>query len=202
MGMDAFLKDMNRRSIAAFSKTKAASQAPLKDTEETLPSTSENDTALFAGTENQLLGPGMEVGSLPEAECLTFRNRSGGDTLDAFAPLAQYTQRVHHGQMESTWMKVSKSITLPDGTVDWGIKEKDYIPEATRLLSTKVEDPLARREQFAVDQRKSRKKDLLAQRRGLFGNRTPIERSVSPMFGEAPQVDPAADSLYENDAAA
>ena len=86
MGMDAFLKDMERRSIAAFSKTKAASQAPLKDTEETLPSTSENDTALFAGTNNQLLGPGMEVGSLPEAECLTFRNRSGGDTLDAFAP--------------------------------------------------------------------------------------------------------------------
>ena len=80
-------------------------------------------------------------------------------------------------------MKVSKSITLPDGTVDWGIKEKDYIPEATRLLSTKVEDPLARREQFAVDQRKSRKKGLLAQRRGLFGNKTPIERSVSPMFG-------------------
>ena len=43
-------------------------------------------------------------------------------------------------------MKVSKSITLPDGTVDWGIKEKDYIPEATRLLSMKVENPLARRE--------------------------------------------------------
>ena len=53
-----------------------------------------------------------------------------------------------------------------------------------------------------MDTRKSRKKDLLAQKRGLFGNRTPIERSVSPMFGEAPQADPAADSLYENDAAA
>jgi hypothetical protein len=35
MGMDAFLKDMNQRSVAAFSKSKAASQAPSKDTEET-----------------------------------------------------------------------------------------------------------------------------------------------------------------------
>ena len=65
MGTDAFVKDMEQRRIAAFSKTKAASQAPLKDTEETLPSTSENDTALFAVTENQPLGPGMEVGFLP-----------------------------------------------------------------------------------------------------------------------------------------
>ena len=88
----------------------------------------------------------MEVGSLPEAECLTFRNTSGGDTLDAFAPLAQYTHRVHHGNLESTWMKVSRSITLPDGTIDRGIKENDYIPEAAGLLSAKVMDPLARRE--------------------------------------------------------
>ena len=70
----------------------------------------------------------------------------GGDTLDAFAPLSHYTARVHDGQMESTWTKVSKSITHLDGTIDWGIKEKDYIPEATRLLSMKVENPLARRE--------------------------------------------------------
>ena len=53
-----------------------------------------------------------------------------------------------------------------------------------------------------MDQRNSRKKDLIAHRRELFGNKTSIERSVSPMFGEAPQVDPAANSLYENDAAA
>ena len=98
----------------------------------------------------------MEVGSREEAECLTFRQHVGGDTLDAFAPLSHYTHRVHNDKMESTWTKVSRSITYPDGTVDWGIKEKDYIPEATRLLSTKVENPLARREQFAVDQRKSR----------------------------------------------
>ena len=67
----------------------------------------------------------------------------GGDTLDAFAPLSHYTHRVHNGQMESTWTKVSRSITLPDGTVVQGIKEKDYIPEATRLLSTKVEKPFS-----------------------------------------------------------
>ena len=49
---------------------------------------------------------------------------------------------------------------------------------------------------------KSRKKDIIAHRRELYGNRTPIERSVSPMFGEAMQVDPAVGSLYENDAEA
>ena len=53
-----------------------------------------------------------------------------------------------------------------------------------------------------MDQRKSRKKDLIAHKRELYSCKTPVERSVSPMFGEAPQVDPAADNLYENDAAA
>ena len=59
----------------------------------------------------------MEVGSREEAECLTFRQQMGGDTLDAFTPLSHYTTRVHDGQMESTWTKVSRSITLPDGQV-------------------------------------------------------------------------------------
>jgi hypothetical protein len=87
----------------------------------------------------------------------------GGDTLDAFAPLAHYTQRVHHGQMESTWMKVSNTITLPDGTViqRTRVREEDYIPEAASLLTARVENPLMRREQFATDQRKSRKKDII-----------------------------------------
>ena len=67
----------------------------------------------------------MEVGSLPEAECLTVRNHCGGDTLDAFAPLAQYTRRVHHGQMESTWMKVSRTFFNLDGT----IKEMTQVKE-------------------------------------------------------------------------
>jgi len=88
----------------------------------------------------------MEVGSREEAECLTFRQHVGGDTLDAFAPLSQYTTRVHDGQIESTWMKLAGSIILPDGTVLEGIKERDYIPEAAGLLSAKVKDPLARRE--------------------------------------------------------
>ena len=59
-------------------------------------------------------------------------------------------------------MKLAGSIILPDGTVLEGIKEKDFIPEAVGLLSAKVKDPLARREQFALDARKSRKKDLIA----------------------------------------
>ena len=127
---------------------------------------------------------GTQVGTLPEAECLTFRKHIGGDTLDAFAPLAQYTQRVHHGQMESTWMKVSNTITLPDGRViqRTRVKEEDYIPEAASLLTARVENPLAKREQFATDQRKSRKKDIVQSKRELYSCKTPVERSVSPMF--------------------
>ena len=73
----------------------------------------------------------------------------GGDKLDAFAPLAHYTQRVHHGQMESTWVKISKTITLPDGSVLEGttVKEKDYhVTEAAGLMTARVENPLAKRE--------------------------------------------------------
>ena len=90
----------------------------------------------------------MEAGSRVEAECLTFRKHVGGDTLDAFAPLSHYTQRVHNGQMESTWLKVSSSITLPDGTVmqRTKVREEDYIPESAGLLTAKVENPLTKRE--------------------------------------------------------
>ena len=59
----------------------------------------------------------MKAGTREEAECLTFRQHMGGDTLDAFTPLAHCTTWVHDGQMESTWTKVSRSITLPDGQV-------------------------------------------------------------------------------------
>jgi hypothetical protein len=31
--------------------------------------------------------------------------------------------------------------------------------------------------------RKSKKQELASKRRGLYGNKTPDERSVSPMFG-------------------
>ena len=57
----------------------------------------------------------MEVRPLPEAECLTFRNHSGGDTLDAFAPLAQYTQRNHAGMTQSAWMQLSHTIISSEG---------------------------------------------------------------------------------------
>ena len=51
---------------------------------------------------------------------------------------------------------------------------------------------------MAVDMRRSRKKSLISSKRGLFGNHTPRERSVSPMFGRL-QVRgvPAADNNNE-----
>ena len=90
----------------------------------------------------------MEVGSREEAECLTFRQHMGGDTLDAFAPLPHYTHRVHNDQVESTWTKVSRTFFNLDGTIRemTEVKERDYIPEAASLLTAKVKDPLARRE--------------------------------------------------------
>jgi hypothetical protein len=90
----------------------------------------------------------MEAGPREEAECLTFRQHTGGDTLDAFAPLSHYTHRVHNDQMESTWTKVTRTFFNLDGTIKemTQVKENDYIPEAAGLLSAKVKDPLARRE--------------------------------------------------------
>ena len=44
--------------------------------------------------------------------------------------------------------------------------------------------------------------ELVSKRRELFGNKTPKERSVSPMCGEATQVNAGVGSPYENDAAA
>ena len=38
-------------------------------------------------------------------------------------------------------------------------------------------------EQLAVNMRRSRRKSLISSKRGFFGNHTPRERSVSPMFG-------------------
>ena len=90
----------------------------------------------------------MKAGTREEAECLTFRQHMGGDTLDAFTPLSHYTTRVHGGQMESTWTKVVRSFTLPDGTVIEGtrVKEENFtVSEAAGLLSAKVENPMARR---------------------------------------------------------
>ena len=47
-----------------------------------------------------------------------------------------------------------------------------------------------------MDQRKSRKKDLIAHKRELYSYKTPVESSVSPMFGggnEASLVNGKAD---------
>ena len=55
--------------------------------------------------------------------------------------------------------------------------------ERVRLMQSKNKDQMRRGEQMAVDMRRSRKKSLISSKRGLFGNHTPRERSVSPMFG-------------------
>ena len=128
--------------------------------------------------------PDMEVGYLPEAECLTFRNHMGGDTMDAFAPLAQYTQRVHGGMTKDAWMKLSSTITTPDGTV-WQrvkVKEEDYVPEWAGLMTAKSEDPVVKAQFRAENMRRNRNQELISKRRELYGNRTPVERSASPMF--------------------
>ena len=62
------------------------------------------------------------------------------------------------------------------------IKEEDFVPESAGLMKVKVEDQQKRGEQLATDLRRSRKKSLISSKRGLFGNHTPRERSVSPMF--------------------
>ena len=81
-------------------------------------------------------------------------------------------------------------------------KENEVFPDWTGLLTAKFKDPLDKAELRALQMRKSKKQELVSKRRELFGNRTPNERSVSPMFGEATQVNPGVGSLYENDAAA
>ena len=146
----------------------------------------------------------MEVGSLPEAECLTFRNRSGGDTLDAFAPLAQYTERNHAGMTQSAWMQLSHTIINSAGEVLHRVrmKENEIVPEWAGLLTAKSKDPLDKAELRALNMRKSKKQEMMSKRRELFGNKTPKDRSVSFMFGEATQVNPGVGSLNENDAAA
>ena len=54
--------------------------------------------------------------------------------------------------------------------------------ERVRLMQAKNKDQMRRGEQLAVDMRRSRKKSLISSKRGLFGNHTPRENSVSPMF--------------------
>ena len=55
--------------------------------------------------------------------------------------------------------------------------------ESARLMHAKVADPMKQKDQLAEKLRKSKRKQLQSKTRGtLYGNVTPRERSVSPMF--------------------
>ena len=69
-------------------------------------------------------------------------------------------------------------------------------------MTVKLDDPVEIAKLRAEKMRKSKKQELVYKKRELNGNKTPKERSVSPMFGEATQVNPGVGSLIENDAAA
>ena len=165
MGTQAFFEDMmSRKKELQWNRT--PSTAPSKNTEEADQLTPEKDTAFFAGTANQHLatGPGMEAGSLPEAECLTFRAHMGGDTLEAFAPLAQLTQRVHGGNTYNTVKKLATTIITGSGTAYYKtrVREEDYIPESAGLMTFKSEDPMDKAELRASNLRKSKRQEILA----------------------------------------
>ena len=145
MGPQAFFDDMmSRKRELQWNRT--PSTAPSKNTEEADQLTPEKDTAFFAGTANQHLatGPGMEAGSLPEAECLTFRAHMGGDTLEAFAPLAQFTQRAYGGNTRNAGKKLGNTITTGSGVVFYKsrVREEDYVPESAGLMTFKSDDPM------------------------------------------------------------
>ena len=77
------------------------------------------------------------------------------------------------GEQPPHWITIASSFVRPDGEV----------VERVRLMQSKNKDQMRRGEQMAVDMRRSRKKSLISSKRSLFGNHTPRERSVSPMFG-------------------
>ena len=77
------------------------------------------------------------------------------------------------GEQPPHWITIASSSVRTDGEV----------VERVRLMQSKNKDQMRRGEQMAVDMRRSRKKSLISSKRGLFGNHTPRERSVSPMFG-------------------
>ena len=57
------------------------------------------------------------------------------------------------------------------------------MPESASLMHAKLTDPLKQGKQLAEKLRKSKRKQLQSKTRvGLYGNVTPRERSVSPMF--------------------
>jgi hypothetical protein len=71
------------------------------------------------------------------------------------------------------WITIASSFVRPDGEV----------VERVRLMQAKNKDQMRRGEQLAVDMRKTKRKELQSKTRGaLYGNVTPRERSISPMF--------------------
>ena len=81
----------------------------------------------------------MEAGSPSEAECLTYRTCYGGDTMDAFAPLAQYTQRHHGGNVDSTCNQFVGTI-IPASCIvmeRYRIREEDFVPESAAFMKVK-----------------------------------------------------------------
>jgi len=104
---------------------------------------------------------------------------------------------------KDTWMKLSNTITNPDGTV-WQrvrVKEEDYVPEWAGLMTAKSEDPVVMAQLRAENMRKSRKQELLSKRRELYGSKTPAERSVSPMFGTGTKDSTGEVNFHEVDGA-
>ena len=71
------------------------------------------------------------------------------------------------------WFTIASSFVRPEGEA----------VERVRLMQAKNKDQMRRGEQLAVDMRKTKRKQLQSKTRGkLYGNVTPRERSVSPMF--------------------
>ena len=48
-----------------------------------------------------------------------------------------------------------------------------------------------------MDQRKTERKDIVQSKRELYSCKTPLERSVSPMFGEGCEASRKNESIYE-----
>jgi hypothetical protein len=84
------------------------------------------------------------------------------------------------------WITIASSFVRPEGEV----------VERVRLMQAKNKDQMRRGEQLAVDMRKTKRKELQSKTRGaLYGNVTPRERSISPMFsGLQVKKFPAIDS--------
>ena len=71
------------------------------------------------------------------------------------------------------WITIASSFVRPDGEV----------VERVRLMQAKNKDQMRRGEQLAVNMRKTKRKELQSKTRGaLYGNVTPRERTMSPMF--------------------